>query len=136
MFEDEVAKLTSAETSRRTIVKTGAKFAYAAPVIAGTMKLSAQGAGAASPVPCKDPQPCPNYFCGDNCTCVPTTEKGSICHQGRPCPEVAECDSSDDCPSGSVCAATCCGILICVTECGSPHPLNGLDGANGWSTPR
>jgi hypothetical protein len=36
----------SAYTSRRTIVKTGAKLAYAAPLVAGTMKLAGRDASA------------------------------------------------------------------------------------------
>jgi len=38
----------AATTTRRTVVKTGAKLAYAAPLVAATMKLTADSALAAS----------------------------------------------------------------------------------------
>ncbi len=40
--------ITSDQITRRTIVATGAKLAYAAPVVATSMKLSSIGAGAVS----------------------------------------------------------------------------------------
>ena len=44
-FDDAMGQLTSS-TSRRTIVKTGAKLAYAAPIVAASMSMSAGLTGA------------------------------------------------------------------------------------------
>ena len=46
---DSLSRHADDTTSRRTVVKTGAKLAYAAPLIAATMGLSAQHGFAASP---------------------------------------------------------------------------------------
>jgi hypothetical protein len=45
---DTLSRHSDDTTSRRTVVKTGAKLAYAAPLIAATMGLSAQHSGAVS----------------------------------------------------------------------------------------
>jgi hypothetical protein len=43
---EEVADQLARPASRRSVVTTGAKLAYAAPLVAATMKLSAHGASA------------------------------------------------------------------------------------------
>ena len=47
-FVDSLSRHSDDTTSRRTIVKTGAKLAYAAPLIAASMSLTARGTGAVS----------------------------------------------------------------------------------------
>jgi hypothetical protein len=46
MPSEELTNKLARPASRRTVVKTGAKLAYAAPLVAATMKLSAHGASA------------------------------------------------------------------------------------------
>jgi hypothetical protein len=43
---NDPAKYQSVSSTRRTIVKTGARLAYAAPVVAATMKVSGRSVGA------------------------------------------------------------------------------------------
>jgi hypothetical protein len=50
MADDGSTDRISLTPSRRTLVKTGAKLGYSAPVIAATMKLGIGRAGAVSPV--------------------------------------------------------------------------------------
>jgi hypothetical protein len=47
-FDDSSPQLFVGTTTRRTVVKTGVKLAYAAPLVAVTMKMSAGGAAAVS----------------------------------------------------------------------------------------
>lgn len=51
MSLDDRADLLASATSRRKIVATGGKLAYAAPIVAATARLSSGSASAASP-PC------------------------------------------------------------------------------------
>lgn len=119
---DKLEEITQTQTTRRTIVKTGVKLAYAAPLVAATFKLTARGASAAISAALN----CPNVFicdfaeiCGDgSCGCVPILDGGSICHQGQSC-DVAACSHNSDCPSGTYCAQTCCPQPICVSPCGA-----------------
>jgi hypothetical protein len=43
---NDLAKYEAVNSTRRTIVKTGARLAYAAPVVAATMKVSGRSVGA------------------------------------------------------------------------------------------
>ncbi len=68
MALDELTKHLGNSTSRRTIVKTGGKLAYAAPLVAASFKLSANAAGAVSPG-----GPCKTFQCGGElCLSSPT----------------------------------------------------------------
>jgi len=58
---EELTDQLATSTTRRTVVKTGAKLAYAAPLVAATMKLSAAGVGAASPPNDTPPDTCPVF---------------------------------------------------------------------------
>jgi len=51
MNEELLERGVTSVVTRRTIVKTGAKLAYAAPLVAVTMKVSGSSAFAASPTP-------------------------------------------------------------------------------------
>src|SRR4051794_33654662 len=79
--------LTASSTTRRTIVKTGAKLAYAVPAVAATMKLSAMGAGAAvvSGGTCTPSETCGSGPSGcdgsDICSCGSTAGGGVACFQ-------------------------------------------------------
>lgn len=47
-FDSSSSQLLNGSASRRAVVKTGVKVAYATPIIAASMGLAAQGAGAVS----------------------------------------------------------------------------------------
>ena len=127
MALDEFVGQIDAQTTRRTIVKTGAKLAYAAPLVAASFKLSSRGAGAAVSFElCKVDGSCDNQnnTCGDAigefCGCLPTTESGdsSFCIQHGPCGQT--CASSSECPSGTRCVESCCGFA-CQNACGDHY---------------
>ena len=65
MPKDEIIdSFAAVTTTRRTIVTTGTKLAYAAPIVAATFKLSTQAADAVSAN-----GPCATFTCG-NGPCV------------------------------------------------------------------
>jgi hypothetical protein len=51
MDTPEIARSLSQRITRRTVVKTGTRLAYAAPLVALSFKLSGRGALAACPAP-------------------------------------------------------------------------------------
>jgi hypothetical protein len=125
----ELVDKIDAPTTRRTIVKTGVKLAYAAPLVAGTIKLSAMNAGAQRvSVVCP-----PNLICGvaqapcgqdasGVCSSVKSVDVNScICGNdacGPDCTSDAECQTSHG--PGSICQAPgtgCCG-QACIAPCG------------------
>ncbi len=63
--------------------------------------------------------------CGDpanNCGCFNTVEGGSSCVQlGLSCATLPICVTSQDCPTGHVCAPTCCNQAepVCNPPCGT-----------------
>lgn len=57
MNEELFERTGASRLTRRTIVKTGTKLAYAAPIVAASMKLGTRSAGAVSPLGVRD-------FCG------------------------------------------------------------------------
>jgi hypothetical protein len=67
MLPDKFTALGAEKTSRRTIVKTGTKIAYAAPIVAASMKLGTQGVSAASPVLSACEQLCQSLTYGADC---------------------------------------------------------------------
>jgi hypothetical protein len=124
MALDELVDTARISTSRRTIVRTGVKMAYAAPIVAATMKLSAQSGFAASigPNECSKGGVCADAAtCGgtvSTCACFFTREGNTRCFVGEfSCGQFPECPPDGGaCPSGSACAATCCG-QSCVPLC-------------------
>jgi hypothetical protein len=73
---ESARELLSGPTTRRRIVATGAKVAYAAPVIAATMHLSAQyGAAAVS-------GPNPTHYCSGQMAFGPNGWGGWSCPSG------------------------------------------------------
>lgn len=77
MNQEFLEKMTEASPTRRQIVKTGAKLAYAAPLVAVSMKLTASGSLAKNP----------------NQTCDPS-HKTWICH--RTCDDKYELNCVDN----------------------------------------
>jgi hypothetical protein len=123
--EGLIDSLTSTTTTRRTIVKTGTKLAYAAPLVAATLSLSAAAAGAASPVEacgggtdaCSSSLNC----AGGTCYCNTNVGGGTSCNGLGTC---ASCAVDGDCTAvtgaGSHCVlgGSCCGDgTACVAAC-------------------
>jgi hypothetical protein len=133
MAVEELSAQLAKETSRRTVVKTGAKLAYAAPIVAASFKLSARGAGAATVsgepgsgcsgdfVCGNAPTACgtDNRGFGDTCYCFASTENTGVCGANICITPSGTCASSDQCPDGSFCSVnTCCGDGACIPRCG------------------
>jgi hypothetical protein len=123
-------------TTRRTIVKTGAKLAYAAPLVAASFKLSAGRAGAQAVS--RGNCPCLTLNCGTAvpgtiCGCLESTEGHQFCSNDFGCGTTDPCDSTDDCPSGFFCQANsdCAGSCgaVCVPSCGTATGDAVADGA-------
>jgi hypothetical protein len=130
---DTDGRLTAA-TTRRTIVRTGAKLAYAAPLVATSLKLSAMNVAAThSP----GHVACETFVCGnprglctepgslDVCACFELTEDpgNGLCLGDFPCSSDSACNTTADCPSGSTCVTnTCCGlgVQLCAPACPAP----------------
>ena len=128
MALDKITRRLGSSSSRRTIVKTGAKIAYATPVVAASFKLSAMGAAAqVSSSGCANGTTCIGAIVtcpGVNCYCFTTTEGTTACGNGGICPGVDQCTTSADCDAGFFCSAfdstACCGDLrVCVARCGA-----------------
>ena len=68
-FEELTDQLSRA-TTRRTIVTTGVKLAYAAPLVAATMKLTAGGLSAQTPVSGGGSVQCPECWHDEGGQCV------------------------------------------------------------------
>ena len=109
--------------SRRTVIKTGVKLAYVAPVLAASFKLrnvSAQGAVTGNPNPeCRGAR-CGTFTpCSTNnvdCVCTTTTSGGGFCVPGSTqCNTLVPCGRDGSCPAGSLCAVdTCCIDPVCI----------------------
>ena len=126
-LEDRIAD----STTRRTIVKTGVKLAYAAPIVAASFKLRNASAQAAIS---GGNQPCQTFVCGNgpcaergviDCFCFELTEDpgNGLCLSDFGCSSVSACDTTADCPSGSTCVTnTCCGqgVQLCAPACPDP----------------
>jgi hypothetical protein len=106
-------------TTRRTVVSTGAKLAYAAPLVAASFTLGAGRVwanGMVSPG-------CRPDICGAGGQCGPcrddlcllrcSVELVAVCVDftpPQPCETSPSCASSADCGAGQVCLApACCG---------------------------
>lgn len=124
----DLSEHLESSTSRRKIVTTGAKVAYAAPVVAASFKLSQAGAGAVSAN-----APCDTFQCGEgpcvdngdilaNCYCFETVANPGqgLCLGNFLCGG-ATCASDADCPGGTCVTNTCCGqgVQLCAPPCGT-----------------
>ena len=114
----------STATSRRTIVRTGAKLLYATPIVAATTRLATHSAGAISGE-CTAGANCRQDFeptCGPskNCECAQTKSHGIACVEvfcsRIPCTEDSDCDSGM-----CITVPGCCGDndSFCANPCPS-----------------
>jgi hypothetical protein len=112
-------------TTRRKVVRTGAKLAYAAPMIASTLELS-RPARAVIPSQATCPQgaficgaPDPERFrCASLCLCYAKLGGGTVCAHENDCELVVSCDEATPCADGFVCVtSSCCGGPVCLTPC-------------------
>jgi len=128
------------QTTRRTVVKTGVKLAYAAPLVGASMKLGDHSASAVSTFTCP-----PNLVCGvvqapcgsdvsGVCSSVRGVEATScICGNdvcGPACSTDADCQSH---APGSICQAPgtgCCG-QACIAPCHAFDAGAGSDSLTG-----
>jgi hypothetical protein len=135
----ELVDKIDAPTTRRTVVKTGVKLAYAAPLVAGTIKLSAMSAGAQRvSVVCP-----PNLVCGvvpapcgedasGVCSSVKSVDVNScICGNdlcGPGCTTDADCQTY---APGSICQApgTGCCQQACIAPCDAFDGSGEFDGS-------
>jgi hypothetical protein len=103
--------------SRRAIVKSGVKLAYAAPLVAASMKV---GAASAQTVSTGNPDPvCQGAVCSSlqhcagssSCFCFQTSAGGGYCAVSTECAGLSSCPNGQpDCPDGTICTPnTCCG---------------------------
>jgi hypothetical protein len=98
-----LSKQLKTSTSRRTVVKTGAKLGYAVPMVAASFALNARGALA--------------VVCRDDFVLITGTDPDQCCKcdqvlQEPPNPPVLLPDGSIVCvsPSGRTLPATCGGV--------------------------
>ena len=126
---DELVDRLESQTTRRTIVKTGAKLAYAAPLVAATLKTDALTASAQRVSPIAGGTCAGDFSCGEvpdpcganefgTCYCFGNTERQGVCGSNESCAALSSCTTSEDCPNGSHCAVnTCCGEPVCIEDC-------------------
>lgn len=130
VIEDRLAT----PATRRTVVKTGAKLAYAAPLVAASFQLAGLNGVAGASGPGGDGGTCPTgsgYTCrgsvsscgsdpaaaGQLCACGSKAGGGTTCFANF---FVEYCGANDSCPPNSVCVTgTCGGDKVCVPTCGN-----------------
>ena len=125
MALDEMTERLGTSTTRRTVVKTGAKIAYAAPIVAASFKLTSMTAAAQAVSgsctnvigACNVPA---NGCNGDaSCACFRTIDGSSACIQFNVCCAGCKtCSSNADCGSGCACVADTCLGNVCQPLCG------------------
>jgi len=112
------------DMNRRRVIKTGAKLAYAVPLVAASFSLASRGASALSPVceagTCTDPS-----RCGTFCACVSDDAGTTFCGEQARCSTAPLCSAG--CPDDWVCATQNCCLdqqPRCVPPCGTfiPQP--------------
>jgi hypothetical protein len=118
-LEDRIAD----SPTRRTVVKTGVKLAYVAPIVAASFKL--REASAQEVMSPGNPNPeCRGATCGNfipcatnpDCICTTTAAGGGFCVPGSTqCAGLADCAADLSCPAGNVCVVnSCCVVPKCV----------------------
>jgi hypothetical protein len=123
MNREVIVEQLETNVTRRRVIKTGAKLAYAAPLVALTYKTTAGSVMAASTV-CRGGDCLNVNLCGGSLTCVCRDADGTTpCLQDVFCGDTPQCTSSAQCPGGfCIPAATnCCddGFGYCVFPCGT-----------------
>jgi hypothetical protein len=113
-------------TTRRTVVKTGVKLAYTAPLVAASFKLSAMtalaavsgGGGVCSPPSSTCSAEGPSGCSGNAlCSCGATVDGTTACFQWNVVGTGGSCSVGDPCPSGEACIAATCVGDICQPLC-------------------
>jgi hypothetical protein len=114
--------------SRRTIVRTGTKLAYAAPIVAATAKLSARAAHALSPQSCGTGSTCSSFgrgSCSTDCVCGSDVDGGTTCISLRiPVRGLFTCTTGSDCESGEACIMDTCRGTVCANVCGEASGMS------------
>jgi hypothetical protein len=120
MALEELVRKDSVRTTRRTVVSTGVKLAYATPSVAASMKLGTNMGMAASPGAneCQKDAACAGAtVCNDGpCACFFTAAGNTRCFAGEFSCDHATCTTDGDCAAGEACSNTCCG-LQCAPLC-------------------
>lgn len=144
-FDDSSLLRVREPLTRRRIVKTGAKLAYATPVVAASFKLGVRQASAVSGV-CPDDGvviDCSGIDNADAATCGDAGPVGSCSrYQAGDCPACLEDNFCDDapvcgagCPDGFVCVPTCCDDQPrCLAPCGASGDMVRVDAVGGGRT--
>jgi hypothetical protein len=140
MHDDELVDRLETGTTRRTVVRSGVKLAYAAPLVAASFKLGTHGvaAQAVSPRECETGGLCGQPVdCRGGCFC--NSDLDNVIHCGadvgcdNPCTSNAECEAIFG--AGAFCQggdfAACCGPNICVPPCGIAVSLGDGPSNNG-----
>jgi hypothetical protein len=126
MAFDDAVSTDRVPTSRRAVLRTGAKLAYAAPVVAASIKLAEQATGAqVSPAACLAGENCATGLgvsCDVNqqCACSQDVDGGFACAE-RICTSLP-CSIGSDCDSGlCISVPGCCGNddSFCAIPCGA-----------------
>jgi hypothetical protein len=128
MSTEERTTTLPVSTTRRTVVKTGVKLAYASPLVAVSTKLGTHGAAAAiSGGSCSAGYELVHGGCfkiarflDDRTTCGAACRysPGSVDGSGNYlCANVdfsARCNSNADCPTGQACQVA---VHVCISPC-------------------
>ena len=121
MKSDVIIQQLESSVTRRRVVGTGVKLAYAAPIVAASFKLNSAAAHTVSAGcvagTCLEPN-----LCGERCGCR-TADGASLCLQQLRCSEADICETSATCPEGYVCLTpSCCRDEKprCVPACFNP----------------
>jgi hypothetical protein len=128
MKSDVIDQKLESSVTRRRVIGTGVKLAYAAPVVAASFKLNSAAAQGASPL-CTPTTCGETDFCGRSPTCFCRTVDGvTRCLQDELCGFAAVCGADQPaCPSGAVCVpfsdtgtGNCCDDKVshCAFPCG------------------
>ena len=125
MSKAVITKTLESSVSRRRIVGTGVKLAYAAPVVAASFKLNAAAAQTVS-VACIAGECGAPVICGGEGTCAcRNVARTTACLQDEFCGDTSKCSTDSECPGGWCfpAADNCCddGNNYCVFPCGV-HP--------------
>ena len=127
MTSDLINKQLESSVTRRRVVGTGVKLAYAAPVVAASFKLNAASAQTVS-VACDAGQCNDPHICGGDGTCAcRDVSQTTACLQDEFCGDTATCTDDSGCPGGWCFLASdnCCedGKNYCVFPCGVHPPV-------------
>jgi hypothetical protein len=142
-MKEESTTVLAAATTRRTIVKTGAKIAYVAPLVAASFKLTARGAGAQTISGAVECSPvggtCGGSPTGCNgnadCSCAATVDGTAVCFVWNLCCTdcATQCTSNAQCGDGCACIADTCLGDVCQPLCAGGDSVGG--NAVGPNTP-